>query len=117
MQAPTHPSLRRDYVALIGQFLLCAAAAGVLLGVAPRVASAASDVVFVWLLAIVLHARASLQFVDQAVAYLHLDCPHCHESVHGFPEHLPRISRQSCANCGADCDATRLSEQRGADCD
>ena len=102
MQATAHGRLQRAYVAVLGQLIVCAAAAGVLLGVAPRIADASADAICVWLLATTLHALASLRFVDHAVAYLHLDCPKCHQSVHGFPERLPRYSRDQCAHCGTE---------------
>ena len=94
--------LQRTHALLVGQLLACASVAGVLLGVMPSLAAASADAACVWLFATTLHALASLRLVGDAVDYLNLDCPACHQSVHGFPEHLPRFSRRHCASCGID---------------
>ena len=93
---------RQEFADLVGGALVCAVFGAILLSLTPRVVPAAADVGFVWLIAILLHARSSLAWIEQAVDYLHLDCPACSHSFHGYPDRLPRPSRTRCAHCGTE---------------
>ncbi|MBW2268350.1 MAG: hypothetical protein JRH16_07215 [Deltaproteobacteria bacterium] len=102
MQAPPIADLRATFAGLASELVLCIAGAGAFFAVAPGLSSAGPDAKFVWLMAVVLHALASLRFAENAAAFINLDCPTCSYSFHGFPEHLPRPSRRCCAHCGSE---------------
>jgi len=72
-----------------------------LLVVATLTPNQRSDAGFVFFLVLALHGWGVGRFWIRAEAFLAFECPRCMESFHGFPDRIPRLYRQHCAQCEA----------------